>query len=44
MKIATLLLSTLIIGLKSFSQDGKIISNEPYTIPDSVLLSIKEFS
>ena len=38
-----ILLSTLMIGLKTFSQDGKIISNEPYTIPDSVLLSIKKY-
>jgi dipeptidyl aminopeptidase/acylaminoacyl peptidase len=43
MKIAILLLSTLVIGLKSFSQDGKIITKEPYTIPDSVLLSIKKY-
>jgi dipeptidyl aminopeptidase/acylaminoacyl peptidase len=43
MKIAILLLSTLVIGLKAFSQDGKIISNEPYTIPDSVLVSINEY-
>ena len=43
MKIAILILSTLVIGLKSFSQDGKIITKEPYTIPDSVLLSIKKY-
>ena len=43
MKIVILLLSTVIFGLKTFSQDGKIITKERYTIPDSVLLSIKEY-
>jgi hypothetical protein len=42
MKIV-ILLSTLMLGLKTFSQDGKIITNEPYTIPDSVLLGIKKY-